>query len=279
MSTPAATSPPMSFRSTRRSIPTPSRRCMTRCSAPAASPRRPSACARATRRSPTPASSPSTSKALTGVVRVWPVTVGETGRAAFLGPIAVAERRRGNGVAFKLMERAIGVCREQGYAAVILVGDLDYYERFGFKPSDGALPAAGPGRPEARADPRPVGAARRKLSGMLGVPAVGRRPQRPSRRHASIMKAHASSMPTTPGSSVVAFGGADGVGFAAAEAVPVVGRRRCRVRRHAACAACRACRRRRAGTRRRASPRPAAGPCRWWRAGRDTRAGGSGRAG
>src|SRR5690606_9529271 len=62
------------------------------------------------------------SDGLTGVVRVWPVKVGETGRAAFLGPIAVAERRRGNGVAFKLMERAIGVCREQGYAAVILVG-------------------------------------------------------------------------------------------------------------------------------------------------------------
>ena len=32
------------------------------------------------------------------------------------------------------MERAIGVCREQGYAAVILVGNLDYYERYGFKP-------------------------------------------------------------------------------------------------------------------------------------------------
>jgi predicted N-acetyltransferase YhbS len=79
------------------------------------------------------------SEGLTGVVRVWPVKVGEKGRAAFLGPIAVAERRRGNGVAFKLMERAIGVCREQGYAAVILVGDFDYYERFGFKP-------AGPGR-------------------------------------------------------------------------------------------------------------------------------------
>lgn len=79
------------------------------------------------------------SEGLTGVVRVWPVKVGEKDRAAFLGPIAVAERRRGNGVAFKLMERAIGVCREQGYPAVILVGDFDYYERFGFKP-------AGPGR-------------------------------------------------------------------------------------------------------------------------------------
>lgn len=82
---------------------------------------------------------------LTGVVRVWPVKVGEKGRAAFLGPIAVAERRRGNGVAFKLMERAIGVCREQGYAAVILVGDFDYYERFGFhRAGEGRFQLPGP---------------------------------------------------------------------------------------------------------------------------------------
>lgn len=84
------------------------------------------------------------SEGVTGVVRVWPVTVGERGRAAFLGPIAVAERRRGNGVAFKLMERAIGVCREQGYAAVILVGDLEYYDRFGFKQSGDRFQLPGP---------------------------------------------------------------------------------------------------------------------------------------
>lgn len=79
-----------------------------------------------------------------GVVRVWPVTVGGRGRAAFLGPIAVSQRRRGNGVAFKLMERAIGVCREQGFAAVILVGDADYYERFGFRGSGGRFLLPGP---------------------------------------------------------------------------------------------------------------------------------------
>jgi len=85
------------------------------------------------------------SEGVTGVVRVWPVKVGEKGRAAFLGPIAVAERRRGNGVAFKLMERAIGVCREQGYAAVILVGDHEYYERFGFHPAgEGRFQLPGP---------------------------------------------------------------------------------------------------------------------------------------
>jgi predicted N-acetyltransferase YhbS len=107
---------------------------------------------------------------VTGAVRVWPVTVGEKGTAAFLGPIAVAERRRGNGVAFKLMERAIGVCREQGFAAVILVGDQDYYDRFGFK-------RAGAGRfllpgpvDQNRILIRELSAGAKKLQGALSVP-------------------------------------------------------------------------------------------------------------
>ena len=107
---------------------------------------------------------------VTGVVRVWPVTVGEKGRAAFLGPIAVAERRRGNGVAFKLMERAIGVCREQGYAAVILVGDQDYYERFGFKQSGaGRFELPGP-VDQKRVLIRDLSAGAAKLKGALSVP-------------------------------------------------------------------------------------------------------------
>jgi predicted N-acetyltransferase YhbS len=107
---------------------------------------------------------------VTGVVRVWPVTVGEKGRAAFLGPIAVAERRRGNGVAFKLMERAIGVCREQGYAAVILVGDQDYYERFGFKQSGaGRFQLPGP-VDQNRVLIRDLSAGADKLKGALAVP-------------------------------------------------------------------------------------------------------------
>ncbi|MEY4785770.1 MAG: hypothetical protein RIR41_3705 [Pseudomonadota bacterium] len=109
------------------------------------------------------------SEGLTGVVRVWPVTVGETGRAAFLGPIAVAERRRGNGVAFKLMERAIGVCREQGYAAVILVGDLDYYDRFGFKSAEGRFQLPGP-VDQKRVLIRDLSERAGKLSGLLSVP-------------------------------------------------------------------------------------------------------------
>jgi predicted N-acetyltransferase YhbS len=107
---------------------------------------------------------------VTGVVRVWPVSVGEKGRAAFLGPIAVAERRRGNGVAFKLMERAIGVCREQGYAAVILIGDHEYYERFGFHPaSAGRFLLPGP-VDQRRILIRDLSERAAKLKGDLSVP-------------------------------------------------------------------------------------------------------------
>jgi predicted N-acetyltransferase YhbS len=112
---------------------------------------------------------------VTGVVRVWPVTVGGIsgeggGRAAFLGPIAVAERRRGNGVAFKLMERAIGVCREQGYSAVILVGDQDYYERFGFKQAGtGRFLLPGP-VDQNRVLIRDLSTAAATLQGALSVP-------------------------------------------------------------------------------------------------------------
>ncbi len=107
---------------------------------------------------------------VTGVVRVWPVTVAGKDRAAFLGPIAVAERRRGNGVAFKLMERAIGVCREQGYSAVILVGDHDYYDRFGFNPAgEGRFQLPGP-VDQKRILIRDLSGDAAKLKGALSVP-------------------------------------------------------------------------------------------------------------
>lgn len=107
---------------------------------------------------------------LTGVVRVWRVDVASGGQAAFLGPIAVAERRRKNGVAFKLMERAIGVCREQGYPAVILVGDEEYYTRFGFKRTEaGRFTLPGP-VDQKRILIRDLGPGAEELAGGLSVP-------------------------------------------------------------------------------------------------------------
>jgi len=108
---------------------------------------------------------------LCGAVRLWPVTVGEKGRAALLGPLAVPERKRNVGVAFHLMERSIGVCRELGYAAVILVGDESYYSRWNFKEGGvGRFLMPGP-VDQRRILIRDLDSARAgKLKGMLSVP-------------------------------------------------------------------------------------------------------------
>lgn len=107
---------------------------------------------------------------LTGVVRLWPVLVGDTQVAAFLGPLAVAERRRRNGVAFALMEAAIAECARQGFAAVILVGDESYYSRAGFaRSAPGRFSFPGPVDP-ARILVRELTPGAQTLEGALSVP-------------------------------------------------------------------------------------------------------------
>lgn len=107
---------------------------------------------------------------LAGVVRLWPVKVASGGRAAFLGPIAVARRARGSGLSFKLMERSIGVCRELGYPAVILVGDEAYYSRWAFrKAGAGRFLLPGPVDPD-RILIRDLSPGADKLNGALSVP-------------------------------------------------------------------------------------------------------------
>ena len=54
-------------------------------------------------------------------------------RAALaLGPVAVAAERRRRGVAAAMIEAGLDRAREEGWAAVVVVGDPSYYPRFGF---------------------------------------------------------------------------------------------------------------------------------------------------
>lgn len=107
---------------------------------------------------------------LTGVVRMWPVRVGGADGAVLLGPLAVAERRRRNGVAFSLMERAIATCAAAGARAVILVGDEAYYARAGFRRAEaGRFTLPGPVDP-ARVLVRELTADAGALSGALSAP-------------------------------------------------------------------------------------------------------------
>ncbi len=110
------------------------------------------------------------SEGVCAAVRLWPVETGSGGRAALLGPLAVAARQRGRGVAFGLMERSIGVCRELGFPAVILVGDVAYYERWAFRRAQaGRFQLPGPVDP-ARILVRDLSPDAAVLSGMLSVP-------------------------------------------------------------------------------------------------------------
>jgi predicted N-acetyltransferase YhbS len=69
---------------------------------------------------------------LRGSVRFWPVIVGET-PALMLGPLAVQSDQRGRGIGIALMERGLSEAKARGHKFAILVGDIPYYARVGFK--------------------------------------------------------------------------------------------------------------------------------------------------
>lgn len=66
-----------------------------------------------------------------GAVRMWRAKVGDQ-PIVFLGPLAVATSERRAGLGALLVERACEACAAAGEAAVVLVGDLAYFERLGF---------------------------------------------------------------------------------------------------------------------------------------------------
>lgn len=68
---------------------------------------------------------------LAGAVRVWPVKV-STHQALLLGPIAVHPTRQGEGLGGVLIGEVIQRAGAYGWQRILLVGDLPYYQRFGF---------------------------------------------------------------------------------------------------------------------------------------------------
>ena len=69
---------------------------------------------------------------LIGTVRLWNIDAGGA-PALLLGPLAVAEDRRCDGVGAALMREAISRAKNAGHGAIVLVGDAPYYARFGFE--------------------------------------------------------------------------------------------------------------------------------------------------
>jgi len=80
-----------------------------------------------------------------GTIRLWNVTAGGGRSALLLGPLAVAADMRNRGLGTALVQRALRAARRAGHAAVLLVGDAPYYERFGFsREKTGDLRLPGP---------------------------------------------------------------------------------------------------------------------------------------
>jgi predicted N-acetyltransferase YhbS len=84
-------------------------------------------------------------KRVIGSARLWNVACGNDQQALLLGPVAVAEDCRSHGLGGAMVRRAIQAARKLGYAAIVLVGDPAYYNRFGFSgEKTGALWMPGP---------------------------------------------------------------------------------------------------------------------------------------
>lgn len=79
--------------------------------------------------------------ALAAAIRFWPVKVGAGGwPALLLGPIAVHPTRQGEGVGALLMSESLALAKTDSWRCVLLVGDLPYYKRFGFRRIDVTFP-------------------------------------------------------------------------------------------------------------------------------------------
>ncbi|MFC6975070.1 GNAT family N-acetyltransferase [Halomicroarcula sp. GCM10025709] len=73
-----------------------------------------------------------------GHVLFSPVAVDDHGASVELvglAPVGVLPEHQNEGVGSSLIRRGIATCREAGVDAVVVLGDPEYYSRFGFEPA------------------------------------------------------------------------------------------------------------------------------------------------
>jgi len=72
-------------------------------------------------------------EALRGSIRYWPLLLGEARvPSVMLGPLAVDPAYKGQGYGKALMRHSLAHAASLGHRSVILVGDPEYYNPFGF---------------------------------------------------------------------------------------------------------------------------------------------------
>lgn len=88
---------------------------------------------------------------LVGTIRYWPILLGDT-PALLLGPVAIDPSRRAVGIGRALIFETLARAADLGWKLVFLVGDRDYYRRFGFAqvPPSVTMPGEDPSRVQWR---------------------------------------------------------------------------------------------------------------------------------
>jgi predicted N-acetyltransferase YhbS len=71
---------------------------------------------------------------LVGGIRFTAIRIGASEGAALLGPLVVDPLVKGRGYGKALVGEGLARARGEGFALVLLVGDMPYYGRFGFQP-------------------------------------------------------------------------------------------------------------------------------------------------
>lgn len=74
--------------------------------------------------------------AIVGHVAISPVAISDGARGWFgLGPISVLPQYQRSGIGSQLVREALRIIRRRGASGCVVIGDPDYYSRFGFRVS------------------------------------------------------------------------------------------------------------------------------------------------
>ena len=80
-----------------------------------------------------------------GHIAFSPVTVNDCNVQWYgLGPVAAVPEKQGQGIGSALIRQGIELMKEQGAKGIVLLGDPEYYQRFGFKNHPGLTLAGVP---------------------------------------------------------------------------------------------------------------------------------------
>jgi predicted N-acetyltransferase YhbS len=78
-------------------------------------------------------------------IRFTAISIGEERNATLLGPLVVDPAEKGKGFGRALVEEGLKRAKSEGFALVLLVGDMPFYGRFGFAPvKPGQITLPGP---------------------------------------------------------------------------------------------------------------------------------------